>query len=68
MLSLTFMAGLIAVVVRDAVRKDVNKQLEVIRDQNSRSINDRLHLNIELDNTRESLKRLEMAVKTGHYP
>jgi hypothetical protein len=41
---------------------------EIIRVQNQRSIDDRAHLNTELDNTRQSLRRLERAVKTGEYP
>lgn len=41
---------------------------ETIRTQNQRSIDDRAHLNTELENTRKSLQRLERAVKTGEYP
>lgn len=70
MLSLTFMAFMISVVVRDSVRKDVNSrlsQLQIdlnqIHEQNKRSIDDRTHLNNELENTRASLKRLEESVK-----
>lgn len=40
---------------------------EVIRAQNQRSFDDRAHLNKELANTRDSLERLERAVKTGEY-
>lgn len=41
---------------------------KVVHVQNQRSIEDRKHLNAELNNARQSLMRLEKAVKTGQYP
>jgi septal ring factor EnvC (AmiA/AmiB activator) len=61
---LIIIAIMISVVVRDNVRKTINEQLSVLHDQNQRSIDDRKHLNTELQNTRGSLERLEKAVKT----
>jgi ABC-type lipoprotein release transport system permease subunit len=62
--------------------KVIREHDKLVNEQNSTSKTDRAHLNagldgliknqdhlnIELENTRDSLKRLEMAVKTGHYP
>lgn len=51
--------------VKDTMVKSLEGQINVIKDQNQRSIEDRSYLHEELKNTRSALKRLENKVKSG---
>ena len=43
-------------------------QIETIKMQNEQSVQDRQYLHEELRASKDALKRLERAVKTGEYP
>lgn len=48
---------------------DYNRsQIDAIREQNQRSIDDRAFLHEELTNAKAALRRLEKTIKTGEYP
>jgi uncharacterized protein involved in cysteine biosynthesis len=50
---------------KQAIIHKLENQIEVIKYQNERSIEDRSYLHKELENTRSSLKRLEVKAKTN---
>lgn len=51
--------------VKDTVVKQLESQIQTIKDQNQRSIEDRSYLHQELENTRSALRRLEVKVKSN---
>ena len=66
-------ATILVRVVFDAAFKDkvatyYQGQIESMKAQDQRSIDDRAWLHEELTNTKAALRRLEKTVKTGEYP
>ena len=54
--------------VQEKLAEHNKAQIEVIKEQNDHSIQDRTFLHAELANTKAALRRLEKTVKTGEYP
>jgi hypothetical protein len=53
---------------QEKIAEHLRGQIEVIKEQNERSIADRTYLHEELGSAKAALKRLERTVKTGEYP